>query len=61
MFDDILDVEYTARVEEQLDEIEKGKADYKDTLASFYKKFKKDLETAKQKMPNFKEGPAGPP
>ena len=30
VFDDILDVEYTARMEEQLDEIEKGKADYKE-------------------------------
>ena len=30
VFDDILDVEYTARMEDQLDEIEKGKADYKE-------------------------------
>ena len=37
VFDDILDVEYTARMEDQLDEIEKGKADYKETLEAFYK------------------------
>ena len=55
-FDDILDVEYTARMEEQLDEIEKGKADYKGTLADFYQKFKKDLKRAAKEMPNFKEG-----
>jgi DNA topoisomerase-1 len=55
-FDDILDVEYTARMEEQLDEIEKGKADYKGTLAEFYQKFKKDLKRAAKEMPNFKEG-----
>jgi DNA topoisomerase I len=61
-FDDILDVEYTARMEEQLDEIEKGKADYKGTLADFYQKFKKDLKRAAKEMPNFKEGqPLTPP
>ena len=42
-FDDILDVEYTAKMEEQLDDIEHGRADYEGTLKSFYKKFKKDL------------------
>jgi DNA topoisomerase-1 len=55
-FDDILDVEYTARMEDRLDEIEKGKADYKETLSSFYKSFKKDLKRAEKEMPNFKEG-----
>jgi DNA topoisomerase-1 len=42
-FDDILDVEYTAKMEEQLDDIEHGRADYAGTLEAFYKKFKKDL------------------
>jgi DNA topoisomerase-1 len=55
-FDDILDIEYTARMEDQLDEIEKGKAEYKETLASFYKSFQKDLKRAAKEMPNFKEG-----
>ena len=62
VFDDILDVEYTAKMEEQLDEIEKGKADYKETLGAFYQKFKKDLRRASKEMPNFKEGqPLNPP
>ncbi|HKV99111.1 MAG TPA: type I DNA topoisomerase [Vicinamibacterales bacterium] len=56
VFDDILDVEYTARMEEQLDEIEKGKAGYAETLKDFYVKFKKDLKRAAKEMPNFKEG-----
>ena len=56
VFDDILDVEYTARMEEQLDDIEKGKAEYAETLKDFYKKFKKDLKRAAKEMPNFKEG-----
>jgi DNA topoisomerase-1 len=56
VFDDILDVEYTARMEEQLDDIEKGKAEYGKTLKDFYTKFKKDLKRAAKEMPNFKEG-----
>ncbi len=62
VFDDILDVEYTARMEDRLDEIEKGKADYADTLSTFYKSFQKDLKRAEKEMPNFKEGqPTVPP
>ncbi len=61
-FDDILDIEYTARMEDQLDEIEKGRADYKETLSAFYKSFEKDLARAAKEMPNFKEGqPTVPP
>jgi len=56
VFDDILDLEYTARMEEQLDDIEKGKAEYLDTVKDFYGKFKKDLKRAAKEMPNFKEG-----
>jgi DNA topoisomerase I len=56
VFDDILDVEYTARMEEQLDDIEKGRAGYADTIKEFYAKFKKDLKRAAKEMPNFKEG-----
>src|SRR4029453_16984228 len=56
VFDDILDVEYTARMEEQLDDIEKGKAEYAEPLKDFYSKFKKDLKRAAREMPNFKEG-----
>ncbi len=56
VFDDILDVGYTRELEEDLDKIEEGTEDYESTLKSFYKKFKKDLESAKKVMPNFKEG-----
>ena len=55
-FDDILDVEYTARMEDRLDAIEQGKADYGETLSAFYKSFKKDLKRAEKEMPSFKEG-----
>jgi len=55
-FDDILDVEYTSKLEEQLDEIEQGKNDYASTLESFYGKFQKDLMRAEKEMLNLKEG-----
>ena len=55
-FDDILDVNYTRELEEDLDKIENGASDYESTLASFYKKFQKDLKRAAKDMPNMKEG-----
>jgi DNA topoisomerase-1 len=55
-FDDIIDVEYTRNLEEDLDKIEEGKTDYVRTLAEFYKKFKKDLARAGKEMQNLKEG-----
>lgn len=55
-FDDILAIEYTAKMEEQLDQIEKGKAAYGKTIATFYKQFLKDLAKAEKIMPSYKEG-----
>jgi DNA topoisomerase-1 len=55
-FDDILDVNYTRELEEDLDKIEQGDSDYESTLASFYKKFQKDLKRAEKEMVNLKEG-----
>jgi DNA topoisomerase-1 len=55
-FDDILDVNYTRELEEDLDKIESGASDYEKTLTSFYKKFQKDLRRAEKDMPNMKEG-----
>jgi DNA topoisomerase I len=55
-FDDILDVEYTRNLEEDLDKIEEGTSNYAKTLGSFYKKFEKDLKRASKDMINLKEG-----
>jgi DNA topoisomerase I len=55
-FDDILDVEYTRNLEEDLDKIEEGTSNYAKTLSSFYKKFEKDLKRASKEMINLKEG-----
>ena len=53
-FPDIFDVQYTARLEEELDEIEEGKEKWTDALAEFYKKFEKDLRYAQKHMENIK-------
>jgi DNA topoisomerase I len=53
-FRDIFDVQYTARLEEELDEIEEGKEKWTDALAEFYKKFTKDLRYAEKHMENIK-------
>jgi len=53
-FRDIFDVAYTARLEEELDEVEEGKEKWTDTLADFYKKFQKDLKYAEKHMENIK-------
>jgi DNA topoisomerase-1 len=55
-FDDIIDVEYTRSLEDDLDKIEQGKTDYIKTLTGFYKKFKKDLTKAGKEMEDFKKG-----
>jgi len=53
-FKDIFDFEYTARLEEELDEIEEGKEKWTDALGEFYKKFAKDLKYAEKHMENIK-------
>jgi DNA topoisomerase-1 len=55
-FDDIIDVEYTRSLEDDLDKIEQGKTDYVKTLGDFYKKFKKDLSKAGKEMDDLKKG-----
>ncbi|PYV55047.1 MAG: type I DNA topoisomerase [Acidobacteria bacterium] len=47
-------VQYTARLEEELDEIEEGKEKWTDALAEFYKRFAKDLRYAEKHMENIK-------
>jgi hypothetical protein len=55
-FDDIIDVEYTRSLEDDLDKIEQGTANYERTLGDFYKKFKKDLARAGKEMDDLKKG-----
>jgi len=53
-FSDIFDVAYTARMEEELDEVEEGKLSWIEALDEFYKKFKKDLRLAEREMEDIK-------
>ena len=53
-FADIFDVAYTARMEEELDDVEEGKRTWVEALDEFYKKFAKDLDLAKVNMENIK-------
>ncbi len=53
-FPDIMTTEFTAKMEEQLDDIEAGKLEWVDALKSFYVPFKLDLEKAEEKMKDFK-------
>ena len=53
-FDDIFEVKYTARMEEELDEIEEGKLDWRQAMAEFYEKFQKDLLHAEEHMTDIK-------
>jgi DNA topoisomerase-1 len=49
-FPEILDVEFTAHMEEELDHVEEGKEDWVTVLDSFYSSFEKRLEIAEEEM-----------
>ena len=53
-FADIFAVHYTARMEEELDEIEEGKLDWREAMREFYQKFRLDLERAEREMTDVK-------
>ena len=53
-FSDLFDVTYTARMEEELDEIEDGKLEWRVAMAEFYGRFEKDLDHAERNMTNIK-------
>lgn len=60
-FPEILDVEFTAKMEHDLDEIEEGKAEWVKIIDQFYKGFEKRLEIAEKEMQSveIKDEPAG--
>ncbi|HEY0080032.1 MAG TPA: type I DNA topoisomerase [Pyrinomonadaceae bacterium] len=49
-FDDLFNESYTARMEEELDEIEEGKLKWTKALHEFYEKFARDLKVAETEM-----------
>ena len=53
-FPDVLNVEFTAGMEELLDQIEEGRMGWIETLTKFYTPFKADLDRARTEMRNVK-------
>ncbi len=53
-FPGVMDVQFTARMEEELDEVEEGRADWVKVLGDFYEPFKKTLASAKEQMRDVK-------
>jgi DNA topoisomerase-1 len=53
-FNDLFDVRYTARMEEELDEIEEGKMEWRAAMAEFYERFQKNIEHAERNMTDIK-------
>lgn len=54
-FPDVMDIEFTAKVEELLDKIEEGDISWKKVLREFWKGFELTLEKAKEEMKNLKK------
>jgi DNA topoisomerase I len=54
-FTDLFNPTYTARMEEQLDEIEAGKINWRDALRGFYDKFSVDLKNAEVSLKDQKK------
>lgn len=50
MFQDIVDLKFTAKVENELDEIEAGQMQWVKVLEKFYKDFDKELQSAEKKL-----------
>jgi DNA topoisomerase I len=55
-FDDIFDTSFTARLEEELDEIEEGKLPWKEAVKDFWTRFVKDLGKAGKTLESYKIG-----
>ena len=53
-FNDIFEVRYTARMEEELDEIEDGKLDWRTAMGEFYDRLTDDIKHAEEHMTDIK-------
>jgi DNA topoisomerase-1 len=60
-FPEILDVEFTAKMEQELDDVEEGKVRWEKIIDEFYQEFAKRLEIAEKEMQSveIKDEPAG--
>ena len=55
-FEDIFDLTFTARLEDELDEIEEGKLRWREAVGEFWDKFVVDLDKADDEMISYKAG-----
>ena len=53
-FTDIMDLEFTAKMEEELDDVSRGEREWVPMLDEFYSPFQKALEEAQESMPRTK-------
>ncbi len=53
-FSDVIDVQFTAQMEEKLDEVEQGLVEWHEALRAFHGPFQADLEKAKTEMRDVK-------
>jgi DNA topoisomerase I len=55
-FEDVFDVGFTARLEEELDEIEEGTLPWRKSVKDFWERFELDLDKAGGEMQSYKAG-----
>jgi len=55
-FQDVMNVEFTAQMEDELDKVEEGDLDWAKAVKDFYTPFEKDLKKAQKEMVNQKKG-----
>lgn len=53
-FPELMDIKYTARMENELDNVETGNRTWIDLMTRFYESFEADLKRAEDHMPNMK-------
>lgn len=53
-FADVMDLEFTAKMEEELDDVSRGEREWVPMLGEFYSPFQKALEEAQESMPQTK-------
>jgi len=56
-FGDVMDYDFTATLEEELDQIEEGQIDWKKVVGDFYRPFERDLKKAEVKIGEIDRAP----
>lgn len=54
-FPDVMNYQFTAHMEDELDEIAEGEREWRPTVGAFYRPFESRLQTARQTMPSIQQ------